>query len=114
MKWYEHPCPSIERLNIVGKSFLPKLKQTCNSVAIIIPVRSFVDSHKTLLKLLLKGRGTGVAVTVFRKQNKTGRITVLSQDILYSNSSQECVVLAEEEVHNPWNGIEYQLQPTKF
>ena len=53
----------------------------------------------------MKGRGTGVAVTVFRKQNKTGRITVLSQDILYSNSSQECAVLAEEEVHNPWNGM---------
>ena len=96
MKWYEHPCPSIERLNIVGKSFLPKLKQTYISVVIIIPVRSFADIHKTLLKLLLKGRGTGVVITIFREQNKTGGITVLSQDILYSSSSQECVVLAEE------------------
>ena len=99
----------IERLNIVDKSFLSKLKHSFNSVVIIIPGRSFVDIHKALLKLLWKGRGTGVAITVFRKQNKTGRITILSQDILYSNSSQECVVLAEEEVHNPWNGIEYQL-----
>ena len=96
MKWYEHPYPSIERLNIVGKSFLPKLKQTYISVVIIIPVRSFADIHKTLLKLLLKGRGTGVVITIFREQDKTGGITVLSQDILYNNSSQECVVLAEE------------------
>ena len=96
MKCYEHPCPSIERLNIVGKSFLPKLKQTYISVVIIIPVRSFADIHKTLLKLLLKGRGTGVVITIFRERDKTGGITVLSQDILYNNSSQECVVLAEE------------------
>lgn len=82
MRCYEHPCQSIERLNIAGKLFLPRLKQAYNSVAIIIPVRSFVDIHKTLLKLLLKVRGTGVATTIFREQNKTGGITVLSRHII--------------------------------
>ena len=60
MKWHGHPCPLIGRLNIVDKSFLSKLKHSFNSIVIIIPPgRSFVDIHKSLLKLLLKGRGTG-------------------------------------------------------
>ena len=59
MKWYEHPCPSIERLNIVGKSFLPKLKQTYISVVIIIPVRSFADIHKTSKIVIERERNWG-------------------------------------------------------
>lgn len=88
MKWHGHPCPLIGRLNIVHKSFLSKLKHSFNSIVIVIPPgRSFVDIHKTLLKLLLKGRGTGVVITIFRQQNKTGRVTILSKDILYSSNS---------------------------
>lgn len=60
----------------------PQAKVNYNSVAIIIPVRSFCRYTQDSSKLLLKVRGTGVATTIFREQNKTGGITVLSRHII--------------------------------
>lgn len=82
MKCHKHTCSWTERFNIVKKSFLPKLISRFNSIAIIIPAKSFVEIHKTFLKFLLKDKGTGTATTIFKKNNKAGGISTLSQDIL--------------------------------
>lgn len=54
MRCYEHPCQSIERLNIAGKLFLPRLKQAYNSVAIYNPSKIFCrytqDSSKIVIE----------------------------------------------------------------
>lgn len=57
-------------------------------------MKSYIEILKTILKFVLKGKGTDVATAIFFLKNTAGGITTLSQSILYSYSNQECLVLS--------------------
>ena len=60
-KWRNVPCSWIRRLNVVKMSILPRLIYRFTAIPIRIPVRFFLkDIGKSILKCILKGKGTRV------------------------------------------------------
>ena len=83
-KWRKRWFSQVRKLIIVKMSILPKLIYRFNTIPIQIPAAFFVDTDKNILIFTWNDKGTRIAKTFMKGNNKLGAITLPDYDLLCS------------------------------
>ena len=95
-KWRDIPCSWRGTLNVVKKSFLPRLFCTFTTIPMKIPASCFVDIDQLILKFLWRSKRPGIDYTILKKKDKVGRLTLHNFKIYYKTTAIKTVCYCKE------------------